>query len=248
VTIYRNYPNSPITEALIDIRIQESPELTVEALGPMFAQIQNQYPKREDLMFFKGQFAFQSVPTASATQTKQGFRYRSIDGRYILQTGISGFTLSRLAPYESWSVFIAEAKRLWEIYRAFVSSARAVRVAVRSINRIDIPPFRELKDYFKTFPEISSELPQTLNGYVMQLLIAQPEFEGMLSLIQATVPAPSADVVSINLDIDLYKESTAEFDTDEKIWELLERLRKKKNEVFEGCITDKTRSLFGSVA
>jgi uncharacterized protein (TIGR04255 family) len=247
VTIRKHYRNSPITEALIDIRVQESPYVTVESLNPIYARIQDEYPKREEVMFFKGQFAIPEA-VASATQTKQGYLYRSINGKYILQTRINGFTLNRLPPYENWDTFRSEAKRLWEIYRTFVRPARVIRVAVRSINRIDIPPFRELKDYFKTFPEISSDLPQTLNGYVMQLLVAQEEFGGMLSLIQATVPAPKADVVSINLDIDLYKESTTEFEIDENIWELLERLRNKKNDIFEGCITDKARNLFGSAA
>jgi uncharacterized protein (TIGR04255 family) len=101
-----------------------------------------------------------------------------------------------------------------------------------------------LKEYFNTFPEVAPGMPQMLSGYVMQLLIAQEDFGGMLSLIQATAIAPRPDVASIVLDIDLYKESSSEFDSDEKIWQLLELIRDRKNEVFESCVTDKARDIF----
>ena len=61
-----------------------------------------------------------------------------------------------------------------------------------------------------------------------QLLIPQEDLGGMLSLIQAIVPPPRREVVSINLDIDLYKENTNEFISDEKIWGFLEVLRDRK--------------------
>lgn len=108
-------------------------------------------------------------------------------------------------------------------------------------------PITELREYLRTLPEISSDLSQVLNGYVMQLLILQKDFGGMLSLIEATVPPPRPEVFSVNLDIDLFKESTTEFDSDEKVWRLLDILRHKKNEIFERCITEKARTMFSPV-
>jgi uncharacterized protein (TIGR04255 family) len=46
------------------------------------------------------------------------------------------------------------------------------------------------------------------------------------------------------LDLDVFKEAP-EFASDEQVWEMLEVLRERKNKYFEGCITDKTRALFG---
>jgi uncharacterized protein (TIGR04255 family) len=45
------------------------------------------------------------------------------------------------------------------------------------------------------------------------------------------------------LDLDVFKES--EMASDEEVWGVLEVLRNRKNEFFEGCITDRTRALFG---
>ncbi len=45
----------------------------------------------------------------------------------------------------------------------------------------------------------------------------------------------------MNVDIDVIGEVSLK--DDHEIWNGLEKLRHKKNEIFEGCITDKTRSL-----
>jgi len=248
VTTRMHYRNSPITEAIIDIRVEVTSESKVETLDPIYDLIRANYPQREEVMFFQGQFVMRPDVAPTSIQTKQGYLYRSSDGKYVLQTRINGFTLSRLPPYENWVSFRTEARRLWIIYKRIANPAKATRVAVRSINRIDIPPFTDLKEYFKTFPEVSPDLPQSLTGYVMQLLIAQEDLGGMLSLIQAIVPPPRREVASINLDIDLYKESTSEFTSDKEIWEFLEVLRDRKNRVFEGCITDNARNLFEPIA
>jgi len=44
-------------------------------------------------------------------------------------------------------------------------------------------------------------------------------------------------------DLDVFKEGADMMD--DAVWELLETLRNRKNEFFEGCITDKARELFG---
>jgi uncharacterized protein (TIGR04255 family) len=243
----RHYKNSPITEAVIDIRLGLSPEFKPEFLEPIADRISGAYPKREDLTMFQGTFTVGA--TATSTQIKLGYLYRSSDGKYVLQTRTNGFSLSRLAPYEEWERFRDEARNLWNIYKEVAKPIRANRVASRSINRIDIPlPTMELSEYLRTFPEISRTLPQHLSGYVMHLLIPYQEFGGLLSLIQATVPALRPETASINLDIDMFKESSSDFDSDDKIWSFLDYLRDKKNEVFEGCITDKARELFGPIA
>jgi uncharacterized protein (TIGR04255 family) len=242
----RHYKNSPITEAVIDIRLETSSDLKPELLEPIAERISADYPKREDLSLFQGTFTVGSA--ATSTQTKIGYLYRSRDGKYVVQTRINGFALSRLAPYEEWEPFRDEAKRLWNVYREVYKLIRVNRVASRSINRVDIPLSSvELSDYLRTFPEVSKDLPQVLTGYVMHLLIPQKDFDGVLSLIQATVPAQQPNTTSINLDIDIFKES-GDFDSDEKIWTFLDRLRDRKNEVFEACITDKARELFGLIA
>jgi uncharacterized protein (TIGR04255 family) len=236
------YRKSPITEAVIDIRVSLRPEKTPESLLKLSDLISDSYGNRTDVQRLTGKFTLGASPTQE--QTLLGYSYKSKDDKYVLQTRIDGFTFSRLQPYEHWEPFREEAYRLWSIFRKYADPIQCTRAAVRYINQIDLPVPADLELYFRTFPQISRDMPQMMSGYVMQLLIPQPDFGGMLSLIQATVPASSSSSASIRLDIDLFKESQADFDTDEQIWAFLDSLRSKRDHIFESCITDRSRSLF----
>ena len=65
----------------------------------------------------------------------------------------------------------------------------------------------------------------------------------MLILTETTVPSSVPNGSAVVLDIDVFKE--ADMISDDVVWELLEMLRARKNQFFEGCITQKTRDLFG---
>ncbi|MBX3439830.1 MAG: TIGR04255 family protein, partial [Planctomycetaceae bacterium] len=181
---------------------------------------------------------------ASASQSPIGFLFMSQDEKQIFQARLDGFTMSRLAPYESWDPFCCEARRLWELYRNEVRPEQVLRLAVRYINRIDIPtPFDDLSQYLRTFPEISRDLPQALSGLFMRLTIPQPDIESVVLLNEVLIEPAKPEVASVILDIDLIRETTPPQD-DERIWTFVEVLRQRKNEVFEACITDKARELF----
>src|ERR1700683_380037 len=100
-----HYRNSPITEAVIDIRVEVAPDFNPEMLEPIHDLIRANYPKRQDVMFFQGQFELRPDAAPTSSQTKQGYLYHSSNGKYILQTRINGFALSRLPPYENWDAF-----------------------------------------------------------------------------------------------------------------------------------------------
>lgn len=193
---------------------------------------------------FKLEGRFGPGQPATQQQTHTGFRFDSTDGKHVFQAGIEGFTFSRLQPYEHWESFEQEARRVWTIYRQYADPLRCIRAAVRYINRIDLSSVpAELKDYFRTYPEISPDMSQVMAGMAMQILI--PQDNGVvLSLIQATVPPPKAGIASVSLDLDLFKESQTEFATDETIWKFLNSLRDIADHTFESCITDKARELF----
>lgn len=85
-------------------------------------------------------------------------------------------------------------------------------------------------------------MSQGLSGYFMQLQLPQPDLEGMLVLNQTLIPPPGPNLVSVILDLDLFCKDNVPCD-DQEIWKRFEILRTRKNEVFEACITNKTRRL-----
>jgi uncharacterized protein (TIGR04255 family) len=99
-------------------------------------------------------------------------------------------------------LFATEARRLWDLYRSVARPSKLIRLAVRYINRIDIPlPLNDFKDYLRTVPEVSPALPQGLTGYFMHLEIPLADIKS-LALINETIIEPaSQNVVSVVLDI-----------------------------------------------
>lgn len=242
------YENAPITEALIDIRVELPASATsLEMLESVHDRVKHRYPGKKKRIYLQGQFSAGDEVGASASQTLMGFSFSSEDGKQILQARRDGFTFSRLRPYGSWPELRDEARRLWDIYGEMVKPEKITRVAVRYINQIDIPfsaiDYIDYKDYFRTTPEVSPELPQALTGFFMQLQFPQTDFGGLLILTQTAVPPLNPATGSVILDLDVFKET--EMVSDKDVWGLLETLRNRKNEFFEGCITERTRALFG---
>jgi uncharacterized protein (TIGR04255 family) len=239
------YERAPITEALIDIRVQAREGLESVALERVYDQVRQQYPVKKKSVFLEGRISAGDEVGASATQKLRGFAFVSEDAKQVFQARLDGFTFSRLRPYGTWNDLRDEARRLWGIYRSATNPYRIVRVAVRYINQIDIPQLGiEYRDYFRTVPEVSPDLPQGLSGFFMQLQFPQEDFGGLLVLTQTAIPPSTPSTTSVILDLDVFKDGV-DITSDEEAWALLETLRIRKNEFFEGCITDNARQMFG---
>ena len=240
----RRYPNAPITEAIIDLRVGLPEPFDSTRLKRAHDGQESAYPRTEQLAFATGRIQVGREVGATASSRPCGYRFWSEDGRSVYQARTDGFTLSRLAPYDHWEPFRDEARCLWEIYRRVVEPSKIERIAVRYVNRIDIPlPLRDFGDYLRTFPELSPDMPQALSRYLMRLEIPLGDTRSTCFLTQAVVPPASQDVVSIALDIDVFRTSDIP-EHDDAIWEIMETLRQNKNSLFEACITDAARELF----
>jgi uncharacterized protein (TIGR04255 family) len=241
-----SYPKAPITEAIIDLQVVLPEGLSAQNLSPFFDLVTSLYPHKQTLNRLVGQLEFAVPGSASATSTATeiGLMLRSADGKQVVQVHTSGFTFSRLAPYERWSSVRDEARRLWDLYRNIAKPTKVSRLALRYINRIDIPlPIRDFKDYLNTLPELSPTMPQGLAGFFMQLTVPLQDLRATLIVNEAMVPPPGPEVVSVALDIDVFRLDALPADED-GVWALFEELRAKKNQIFEACITDQARRLF----
>lgn len=239
----KTYGNAPITEALIDLRVGLLAQNSLASFAEIQKAVIGEYPIREDMQKVEQHLEVGPSIKTTTTQTPVGYRFLSEDKKRIFQAKSNGFTFNWLAPYENWATFSTEAKRLWDIYKSFIPEAQIIRVAVRYINRLDLPlPLGDFKEYLRTVPEVSPSLPQGLSDFFMQLQIPQEDLDAMLLLNEAMVPSSKENHISVVLDIDLFRDALLDKDSDEH-WDMLEKLRARKNQIFEACITDKTRSL-----
>lgn len=237
------YKQAPITEALLDLRVVNARSLSPAQFRQEFSSLAHEYPKQKELVDLASQLSFGESVGAVTRQTPVGLWLASADEKQVLQVRQDGMTFSRLAPYDRWETFRDEARRLWMIYREMTNPQQLRRVAVRYINRLDLPsPLVELKDYLRTGPEVSPALTQHLSGFFVQLQLPQDDLKALLVINQTPVPPPDPEQVSILLDIELAREVEL-LNDEEFLWGYLEQLRLRKNKVFDGCLTDKMKEL-----
>jgi uncharacterized protein (TIGR04255 family) len=226
---------APIVEGLIDLRIDRSPALTLDALKAACDELAPQFPSKEELRAFSGQITFspESGTNVSAKAPASfGFKLTSTDQKWVAQFRLDGFTLSRLQPYTSWEELKSKAIELWNIYRAIAEPQKIVRVASRFINCIHIP-FGELFDKtFTTTFSIPSALPQTVVGFLLRIVIPF-ENEESWAIVTQSLSEGSQDCT---FDLDAFAVTQDGF-SESEAWIKLEQLRGVKNRLFFESLT-----------
>lgn len=245
--VYQTFTNAPISEAVLDIRVTLPGEPDFSVLEPFCDEISVEYPNRRFRKEWKAGFSVsgEGEPVTSSQGGVIGYLLTSSDGSFVAQARVNGFSLSRLRPYQNWPSLRAEAERLWEVYQRIADPKSIERIAVRYINRLDLPlPLSDFREYVLTAPEIAPGLPQALSQFLMQLVIPSPEHEAT-AVVTETIDAPTGDaaVLPFILDIDVSRVGGLS-PRDELLWDRFERLRDFKNEIFFKTITEKTKELF----
>lgn len=237
-----HFSKAPIVEALLDIQVRLPDRFAVDALLGCQKRVQKDYPQRARLQQHEGTMQFGKKVTASATSEDTGFVFRSPDKKRQFQTKTNGFTFNQLAPYPGWEVFFKEAKRLWDEYKKVAVPVECKRIALRFINRFDLPgSLVRLEDYFRTYVAVSDDLPQLLEAWFFQVQLAIPEINAVVAITQTQAPPADEEHVSVILDLDLFR--TESLPTGNEIWDLFKEFRDWKNKVFLDCLTEKAKEL-----
>lgn len=241
------FPNAPITEALIDIKVQLPKTIDLSILSTYHEIIKHNFPQKKERIAWQGGIEFEEgeEPKFSAPLGgPDGYLFTSSDEKKVVQARIDGFTYSRLKPYTCWEEFMFEAKELWEQYVEIAGPSSILRLGLRYINRIDIPlPVRDFKEYVLTFPEIAPGIPQGLNDFFMQLAIPDPETD-IKTILTETIDKSYLNDHTIPLifDIDVFKES--KFNIESDFWSDFKYMQELKNKIFFNSVTDKAKELF----
>ena len=246
-TQFERFEKAPITEALLDIRAQLPRKIDLARLETFHDVVKDKYPtKRERVLW---QFGFQAQPGATPETHKpsggpDGYLFLSPDERQMAQARLDGFTLNRLKPYDKWETFRDEAKQLWQHYIRIASPECVTRLALRYINRIEIPlPIRDLKDYILTTPEVAPGLPQSLDSFFMRLVLPEPRLQAAAIVTLTIEPIKDNKILPLIFDIDVFREAVLNSNDDE-LWGIMEQLCNFKNTIFFKSITEKTKELF----
>ncbi|HHT9146388.1 MAG: TIGR04255 family protein [Candidatus Brocadiaceae bacterium] len=247
VSEYTVFPNAPITEALLDIRVEFPEEITLAKIDLFYDSVRTRFPEKQPRISFQAGIKVSSEGTSAALPTSggiDGYLFQSPHEKKIVQARLDGFTFHKLKPYNKWEVFREEARELWNIYFQITNPVKITRIALRYINRIEIPlPMKDFKEYILTVPEIAPKLPQALNHFFMRLVIPNPEIQA-IAIITQTMENPTENQrLPLIFDIDVFQNTTY-IGNKAEMWNEFEKLHIFKNEIFFNSITEKTKEFF----
>jgi len=240
------YKRPPITEAVIEIRLQDS--LPTKEVDKIHTKLNKNYEFSDKISGIEILFDANRKDFQKKSGEFEGYKLMSKDRTDVAQIKTNAMVCSRLAPYTGWDKFEPRARRDWEVLRKTTKHLKVNRIGVRYINRIDIP-YRvaeqiDIEDYLTVCPKYPEpELLKNIANYTMQI-IGPYSTEGFKLIINTNVVrSPLIEHVSIILDLDLSPTGEIPQRNDE-IWEMINQMREHKNNAFEMCITDKARELF----
>ncbi len=244
----RHLANAPVTEALIDVQVAPRPGFTFADLKAAFNDVNFGYYVKSPIV--EKTLAFQWAPDALPPQTRSestevGLRLHSHDEKYVAQCRLSGFTLSRLSPYETWENLLHEARRVWDVYIGRTTPMRLTRIATRYINNLRLPlgSGESYQDYIEKLVDVPNDAPQFVEAFFQRFQLIDPTNGARVVLTLALEGIPREGPAPVILDVDVFCLADLE-PGDQKLWETLERLRDLKNRSFFGTLTERATELY----
>lgn len=257
------FPNPPLIEAILDIRVKIPDESNKNDLAAFQDAFKEEFPifQYARNLEVKGEINLDDsrdeiTGGVHLSSQSEGHIFRSSDGKKVVKVTLNGFTFSWLKPYESWEKFYGKADQLWQHYVDIISPTEVSRVALRYINKIKLPQQEtiELRDYIGVTPEIPDNFPAKLIDYFMRLVVIHPDYSPSKGIITQMITReaengiilePEEVVHSIIFDIDVFQEVSIFPENEVEIKRIFEEnLRKFKNEIFFKSLTQKTQELF----
>ncbi len=238
--------HAPIMQALIDMRVNLPADTDLSCLVMFSEPFGDRFtaPKLRQFGAAEIKFGQGANPLISYTgPTPDGYIFTAPRENLIAQARLDGFTLSKLKPYDSWTTFCPQFVELWRRYVAVAKPVKITRVALRYVNRIELPTGRDFQEYILTVPVIAPDIPQMLPAFLMRLVI--PSDTGNMAIVTETVGDPSSrpDVFPLIFDIDVFRDVDMDID-DPALWRIIQSLRAYKNAIFFKSLTPATLEMF----
>ncbi len=243
------YKHPPITEAVIGItfenQIDEGELLSVQE---KFATYYPQHQAISNLKLRVNVDAEKKSKATAAVDEEVGHRRATSDMTQLLVLFPATLIVSQLAPYPGWDEFFGRFARDWKHWHRYMGFRQVKRIGVRYINRIDIPVTGELvehEEYLNVFPKVPDTFGP-MNAYGVQTSFHMADIGCNLVLNSAAVPSPLLNHAAFVIDQDISKEAEPP-QSEKDIHALLNKIRLRKNQIFEACVSNKTRGLFSDV-
>jgi uncharacterized protein (TIGR04255 family) len=243
---YKTFKKAPITEAILDIKVELPPDFRFESFEDHYNKIKNDFPKKQASIQYQAEFKMKpdQEPTQDVKKWQNGFIFKNNNNSKIAQFRLDGFTFNKIKPYENWGNFSKEAREHWNNYCEIAKPKKIYRIALRYINKINIPGNNpKLKDYITILPSMPKKLSLDYSEFFLRNVFLNKD--NIKSIIIETIDTKSEmdNFLPFILDIDVFEVSEEGFEI-KNLWKEFDKLREVKNELFFNITTAKCQNLF----
>ncbi len=243
----RHLNRAPISEAVIYFRVKARQNFDSQEFARLKPALSDRFPRMDQRRGGKITFQFAlagAEPPKMEDLGLQGFLFASGDNKLIAQFRTDGFSFHRLKPYTSWNELLPVGLELWRMYYLIAEPEAVIRLSLRYINHIPLPSdLTDFGRYLRAAPQIPPELPQHLSGFLIRTTTHEPKNKLTANVVQALQTNAATRQVSINLDIDTFRDGSWD-PADSSLAEILSQLHAFKNLVFFNTLTDETLRQF----
>jgi uncharacterized protein (TIGR04255 family) len=245
--VRRQYRNPPLAEAVAELRFDPGGPWDQTLPGLIFEHLRDEFPVKRQVSMVTEELVHQGPEQFEKRWTPvERLQLRREDDSALVGLGPHYLSVSRLPPYEAWEEFRPLIDKAVDAYRAEAEPAGIIRAGLRAINRIHVGTEElDLREFFDFYPHVGDRLPDTHGPFLCGVQIPYADHRDLLRVQLADQPSEPG-TATILLDLDYFLNRAGEIDFGG--WsEWLEAAHVRVRDVFEGCITDRSRELFDEV-
>jgi len=243
----KKYRNPPIVEALCEFRFEPDEPWDMAIPGLVYGKIRDGFPIRRQAKAFEVSVAAGPEGIGQQVLTTNRMQFLREDEKALIQVGPNLLAVNHLKPYPTWQEFLPLIRHGFEAYLIAARPKGIRRIGLRYINRIEFPGERvELADYLEFRPFVGERLPKDYGPFIVGIQISFEDSRDALrlQLTSATVETPGT--IAVMLDLDYFLAQPGGVSQDD-VFKWIEVAHGHVEEVFEACITDRLRQMFGEV-
>ena len=211
-------------------------------------ELKDEFPIKEHRRDFEAKIEIKDGKLVSQRVDSSAFggvRVANVDQTVYVQFRPDGFTMNNRKTYMGGDQLIDKALTLWEMLIERARPKLVSRVALRYINRLELP--LEDGDQFTRFltspPDLPEGAPQAVSQFLSRVVAHDVEREATAVVVQQLKPRKEGQPIAITVDVDVFRRGDFAVDL-VVLRKTLGFLRTLKNETFFSLLTDETVDVF----
>jgi len=244
------YNNSPIIEAACEFLFAGETEWDSAIPGLIYSEAKEFFPNREqrsrNVIINSSQ---QKAPSLEGAEIKRKEYtiFLNQDKTMFIKVSERSLSINQSSPYSTWDEFKKYIEYIFNITNKVIKFDSFQRIGLRYVNLINIRE-KEIdpKSYFELYPSVGERLPQETVSFITGCIFPFSN-ERDACRVQLVTRAPlDENTMSYTLDIDYSLVKPRSVLADQTLnW--IENAHNEVEKIFEGCITDALREVFGEV-